>query len=275
MTDKLEYYWSVPAYFSSVYPPVATDEIIQYAESYWDIVLPDKYKQLLKVQNGGYLAKKPREGLQDSIMGLPSVDGSWGDRTLYEIIYQVCDPDYKIDGSLKKVIILDGDGHWYVCMDFRNIERGGEPKIVYVDVECADENNFNDIGVLVVAPTFEAFFDSLDYFNCESSFLTAEPPESVVNILSAEYGFNFKYCNYGYDSWTVYKAAPSGPSVNGNSACRYRQENKFWGETRARYPHIPKSGTEISWVDMAGSLFSIEELKKLFPDLIVLHEDLD
>lgn len=50
------------------------------------------------------------------------------------------------------VILLHGDGHWWVALDYRGCGRTGEPSVVWIDDEA---------DVLFLASDFESFIEGL------------------------------------------------------------------------------------------------------------------
>ena len=275
MNEDLKYFWDIPGNVKYLSGPPVTDQLVSYAESQWGVVLPKIYVELIKIQNGGYTIKTLPESVQSQIWGIPAIDGDFKGRTLFDIFEQVSDPEtFRESADTRHVITLDGDGHWYLCMDYRKTGRNGDPEIVWIEVESGYEESH------VIAPNFEEFLNLLIYDNVFAYlFLTAETPKNVVERLSHEYGFDFDFHNYGYDYWSI-KNFKRGPSIESNSAHTISEDDEHddgppttraWGEKRARYNQIPESGSAISWMDEEDSHFSIEKIKSLFPDLITLH----
>ena len=53
-------------------------------------------------------------------------------------------------GLPPKQVLLSGDGHYWITLDYRN---GGEPSVAWIDVECGED--------MQVAPSFSAFLSGL------------------------------------------------------------------------------------------------------------------
>jgi hypothetical protein len=126
--------WSVPAYLPYVQPAV-TESLIRDAEKKIGFKLPSDYIALLKTQNGGYI----RYGLPDSVHSMiygigpdfPSItDFDWEDA-------REC-----VSMELDGLVPFDGDGHWHLCIDYRNDPSA--PCVSYVDVECDSESKIAD-----------------------------------------------------------------------------------------------------------------------------------
>ncbi len=137
------------------HPPL-TSEMLAYAENFLGVKLPGLLVELLRVQNGGYTKE----------FGFPmSVRTSWakdhvpmdelfgivprGVRTAHNMV----DPELLEVNSAylpPKQVLLTGDGHWWITLDYRLRD---EPGVLWADVEM-DE-------YLPIAPTFEAFYAEL------------------------------------------------------------------------------------------------------------------
>jgi len=230
--NDFQYLWDIPAETKHLGPSV-THQLVEYAESQWGVVLPESYVELVKVQNGGYTSKVLPGSVHSQIWGIPPIEGDWDGRTLYNIVSSFADPvEFGLSDDARFVITLDGDGHWYLCMDYRNTEGRHDPRIVMIDVESGYEETS------VIAPSFEEYLDLLVYDAGRAYFIAS----NTANLFKE----------------TDYRNKPPTTRV--------------WGAKRARYQQIPESGTEISWIDEDGSQFSIEQLRSLFPDLIALYE---
>ena len=118
--------WQVPAYLPYLQPPL-TDDAIANAEGRLGFQLPAEFLELLRVQNGGYIRYSLPDMVHDTIAGIgpyfPSLtDFDWDE-------CQEC-VSYPLNG----LVPFDGDGHWHLCLDYR--ENASSPSITYVDIEC-------------------------------------------------------------------------------------------------------------------------------------------
>ncbi len=126
--------WNVPAYLPYLQPPL-TDQAIASAEEAIGYKLPSEYLNLLRKQNGGYIRFSLPEMIHDKIAGIgpyfPSLTGfDWDE----------CQ-DY-VSFALQGLVPFDGDGHWYLCMDYR--KNAQVPVITFADIECDQETRVAD-----------------------------------------------------------------------------------------------------------------------------------
>ena len=121
--------WRVPAYLAYLQPTL-TDEAVDEAQQMLGVVLPEEYLRLLRQQNGGYIRFELPESVHDTMAGIgrgfPSLTEFDGD-------------DCQEYGSfqLQGLVPFDGDGHWHLCLDYR--ENENTPAITLVDIECDSE----------------------------------------------------------------------------------------------------------------------------------------
>jgi len=122
--------WQVPAYLPYLQPPL-TGKAVALAEKKIGYKLPIEYVNLLKKQNGGYIRFSIPEMVHDSIAGIgphfPSLtDFDW-DESQEQVRF-----------SLQGLVPFDGDGHWHVCLDYR--QNSNAPAVTYVDIESDRES---------------------------------------------------------------------------------------------------------------------------------------
>ena len=134
MDATAETIWRVPAYLPYLQPAL-TEDGIAAAETKIGHKLPKEYLDLLRVQNGGYIRFSLPDIGHDTIAGIgplsPSLAGfNWEECQNY------------VSYPLKNLIPFDGDGHWYLCLDYRMNER--TPAITYLDIECDQERRIAD-----------------------------------------------------------------------------------------------------------------------------------
>ncbi|MFI6996726.1 SMI1/KNR4 family protein [Nocardia sp. NPDC050175] len=135
-----------------------TDEAIRAAEEQLGVALPGSLVRLLRVQNGGAVAKRwnalpvsaPTLGFDpyvplDEVMGIGRADG----RTT------VLDTPYLVEewGLPAPIVLLDGDGHYWVGLDYRVGGPQGEPSVALFDADRETS--------VVLAPDFETFLQGL------------------------------------------------------------------------------------------------------------------
>jgi hypothetical protein len=131
--------WQVPAYLPYLQPPL-TDQAIAAAEAQLGHPLPNQYLNLLKKQNGGYIRCSLPELPHFLIAGIgpnfPNLTEFDSDAVQESVSFQ-------LDG----LVPFDGDGHWHVCLDYRNDQR--TPSITYVDIDSDHE--------LAIADSFSTY----------------------------------------------------------------------------------------------------------------------
>lgn len=123
-------FWSVPAYLPDVQIPLPPD-LIAAAEARLGVTLPKAYLELLQVQNGGSPRWWPEDIPSAPICGIGDGDNSlladeWWRSGEEDPVPGLDDPD--------PLIPFAGDGHWYLCLDYRR-DRHAEPPVVYLDLE--------------------------------------------------------------------------------------------------------------------------------------------
>ena len=137
------------------HPPL-TDEMVEIAERQLGVKIPIEFLALLRIQNGGYVHP----------FAYPmTVPTTWAKDhvPLHDLFGIVVDPQmttaqnilmtaYMTDewGLPPKQVLLTGDGHWWITLDYR---RGPVPSVAWIDVECNED--------IQVAPSFAAFLDGL------------------------------------------------------------------------------------------------------------------
>lgn len=128
--------------------PLQQKDLIQVEHKYGR-KLPTSYVDLLKIQNGGYINYTVLPEWKDNI----SIDTISGIGGLYDVLTE---SDYYIEewDLPSDILLLSGDGHWWVCFDYRGINNDTEPKISYLDSEY-------EIDV-VIADTFADFIKKLE-----------------------------------------------------------------------------------------------------------------
>jgi hypothetical protein len=183
MTGASARVWSVPAFLEFVHPPLTVDAV-EAAERQLGVKLPRTYVALLQVQNGGYTDVTLAQSVQSQIWGIGSkyptiLDGSLKQRCADYVdkVWLPTNPD--------ALIPFDGDGHWYLCFDFRAAGPRAEPPIAYVDLEGETEGQ--------VAASFGAFLGLLepDFGDHLLVGLTQTSTKEAATILESGLGVVF------------------------------------------------------------------------------------
>lgn len=135
-----------------------TDAAVRDAEDQLRVRLPASLVRLLRVQNGGTVAKRwnaspvsvPTAGFDpyvpfDLVMGVGRADGV---TTLFDTPYLV-----EEWGLPAPIVLLDGDGHYWVGLDYRGCGAQGEPSVAVFDTDRESS--------VILAPDFETFLRGL------------------------------------------------------------------------------------------------------------------
>jgi len=195
INKELKNIWSVPKYLPYIQPKL-TPEILENAEKQIGFKLPNELVEILKIQNGGYVRYKLPETPHGQIMGIGPYFPSLTDLDWTEYKEYV---SFELDG----LVPIDGDGHWYICLDYR--ENKEKPKVTWIDVECDNQED--------IANSFTDFLELLE-LDIENELVVetdntidfvANQIETILQIKfeEPEY-FNSGYANYRSkykDSW--------------------------------------------------------------------------
>ncbi|AZM45159.1 MULTISPECIES: SMI1/KNR4 family protein [unclassified Streptomyces] len=135
-----------------------TDQDVQEAEQLLDVTLPTSLLDLLRAQNGGqvtgtrnaFRTDKPTSWSEDHIpfdhlMGI-------GHR---ERAVSLLDSPYLVEewDLPSPLVLLSGDGHYWIALDYRACGRHGEPSVAWFDADFSVE--------LALAPDFGSFVEGL------------------------------------------------------------------------------------------------------------------
>jgi hypothetical protein len=136
--------------------PQLTDDMVVYAERQLGVRLPVEYISLLRHQNGGYTKgfgypmRQRTTWAEDHV----PLNELFGIVTVPErnTALNILDTPYLTEEweLPPHQVLLSGDGHWWVTLDYRN---GEVPSVAWIDVE-SDED-------IQVAPTFADFINGL------------------------------------------------------------------------------------------------------------------
>ena len=137
------------------HPPL-TDEMITKAEEMLDVKFPSLFIDLLKIQNGGYTQgfafpmDEPTTWAKNHVP-LSELFGIVTDQSI-ETAQNVLDSKYMAEewGLPEKQVLITGDGHWWITLDYR---KGEVPSVRWIDVECNED--------IHVADNFESFINGL------------------------------------------------------------------------------------------------------------------
>ncbi|WP_328315497.1 SMI1/KNR4 family protein [Streptomyces sp. NBC_00388] len=126
-----------------VQPPL-TDAVVQDAGRRLGVRLPTSLLEILHVQNGGSVAD-PWNAFQtdvptswsenhvpfDDMMGIGCHDGQLSLLDSPYLVAEWCLPS--------PLVLLSGDGHCWIALDYRECGEQGEPSVTWFDVEANTE----------------------------------------------------------------------------------------------------------------------------------------
>ncbi|MGM7635234.1 SMI1/KNR4 family protein [Bacillus sp. Hm123] len=160
MKSYVQGFWDESDYFTL--PIQVTKEMIGEAEQTLGYKLPNSYIELIKMKNGGspvhtcYLTTAATSWAEDHI-AIDGIRGIGGNRGIDSEDERSTDEEwgYPIDIGF---VICDcpSAGHDAVMLDYSLCGKNGEPRVIHVDVEGADEPT-----ITVVAKDFETFVGGL------------------------------------------------------------------------------------------------------------------
>jgi len=131
--------WNIPAFLPALQPELS-DEAIAEVEARLGIVLPAALIAVLREQNGGYLRRTLPDSGNRMIWGIGPRAQSIGDNYWWSLLDE---PEawYPTDGWLpeqpRRLVPFDSDGHWYLCLDYRNAD---EPCVTWFDLDEQTEH---------------------------------------------------------------------------------------------------------------------------------------
>jgi len=135
-----------------------TDEMVREAERVLGVALPSALLDLLRVQNGGIVSadhdafptSRPTSWSEDHVpfddlMGIGRRDGTTS----------LLDTPYLVEewGMPAPLVLLSGDGHSWIGLDYRACGRDGEPSVAWFETDLDAE--------LVLAADFRSFVEGL------------------------------------------------------------------------------------------------------------------
>jgi hypothetical protein len=137
------------------HPPL-TDQMVVTAETELGVKLPKALIELLRIQNGGYTKGfayplNQKTTWAENHVPLSALFGIVLDRNI-ETAQNIMDSEYmtKEWGLPEKQVLLTGDGHWWITLDYRD---NATPSVKWIDVECNEE--------IKIADDFDQFINGL------------------------------------------------------------------------------------------------------------------
>jgi hypothetical protein len=163
-----------------------TDELLRRGEAALGVRLPDAYVELLRVQNGGPVADdynahpspKPTSWAEDHV-SFPELRGI-GDVDTEKVLERVyfgeaagiLDTPYLLHEwqMPQDLVLLAGDGHWSIALDYRSSGPEGPPSVIWYDNDEQDD--------VELAPDFRSFLGGL--CNAEKTYPAAIDADEPV-----------------------------------------------------------------------------------------------
>lgn len=147
-------FWD-PAVEFEVQAPL-TEAMVAGADEALGVQLPEAYLALLRIQNGGYTT--------DALQAHPAPEPtSWASNHVpFESMFGI---GANGEGVLKSaelsrewgmpddLVLLTGDGHWWIALDYRRSGSAGPPSVVWYDNEVGED--------IQLARDFETFLEGL------------------------------------------------------------------------------------------------------------------
>lgn len=123
--------------------PSLTDDLLNAAQSELGVIFPDAYVTLRRGQNGGYVSERlvpvDTRNLPSALTGYVSdgyvsVGGIAGIGDGTDSLGDVRTTRYLTPewGLPERLVLLDGDGHTWVALDYRNCS-GNNPNAVFIE----------------------------------------------------------------------------------------------------------------------------------------------
>lgn len=139
-----------------VYNLPLTANMISETEHHFGVKLPDELIELLRIQNGGYtigfvFPMKEKTSWADDHVPLDELAGIDLDRESMSVFNLANSSSLSKEWNVpEKQILLAGDGHYWITLDYR---IGHVPTVAWIDTECAQD--------IQVANSFSSFLAGL------------------------------------------------------------------------------------------------------------------
>jgi hypothetical protein len=128
------------------HPPL-TDDMVVFTEKTLNLKLPTTLIELLKIQNGGYtkgfaFPMTQKTSWSDNHVPLTELFGIVTDKSI-ETAQNILDTQFitKEWGLPDRQVLLCGDGHWWITLDYR---KGDKPTVRWIDIECEQDVHIAD-----------------------------------------------------------------------------------------------------------------------------------
>lgn len=257
--EDLKKLWSRPIYLPDLQPEL-NSKYIGETEKNIGYKLPKEFIQLLKIQNGGYIRMKLEDLPHNQIFGigpyLPNLSKvDWSEESV----------SFELEG----LIPFDGDGHWYLCLDYRSNEK--DPEIWYIDLECDSQskiaNNFKDY-LTKLSPNYIEDYLILSPLTLEELVIKIG---SILRIKFEDPDTNL----YGYKHFRGKRRA-SWIWISPNQVPRgfVREDDARYEELKGqikgnslRHPELPSNSILLKFSNEKWALKAVKRLRKHHIDI--------
>lgn len=139
--------------------PPASPAAVARAEAELGVTLPRSFVELLEIRNGGVVAdeldsfpiRQATSGAEDYVP-LPDMMGAV---LPTDTGMSIMDTPYLVEewGLPSPIVLLSGDGHHWIGLDYRDCGPHGEPSVCWFDADHETD--------LLLAPDFRSFVEGL------------------------------------------------------------------------------------------------------------------
>lgn len=247
MINNFQDLWRKPIYLPYLQPKL-TDDILKQAEKQLGYKLPVEFVALLKEQNGGYINMSIHEFPHDIIFGIGPYFPSLLDFDFEEI-------QKYVSYSLKGLIPFDGDGHWYLCLDYR--EDNSSPYVTFIDLECDEQE--------IIAKSFSEYLSKLEMQVDDKYVIEGiDSIERILNQLSRLLKSSFPTPDSFDHGYPIYRAKlgdennPEWIWISSNivpnayvreNDRRYNELKLLVTDNKKRYDKLPEHSYLVSFTD--------------------------
>lgn len=156
----LKEFWDESDYFMNPIP--VTEEMIYHAQEKLGFKLPSSYVELIKTKNGGspvnncFPTNEPTSWAEDHI-AISSIHGIGGEYGIEFKNSRYTDAEWGYPVEIGFIICdCPSAGHDAIMFDYSICGKEGEPRVIHVDVEIAD-----DPVITIIAKDFKTFVEGL------------------------------------------------------------------------------------------------------------------
>jgi hypothetical protein len=133
-------------------------------EKFLKVTLPQSFKDLYKNRNGGAVRKTSHKAPRNSWTGdhitfqsFPKLSVNKQENEFVDQA-ETANEEWKLQ---KGVLAFWGEGHYWICLDYRKSGPKGEPAVVWADQDEEEEDEDEAFKIIPVAPDFATFLKGL------------------------------------------------------------------------------------------------------------------